>query len=75
MGDEVTAHGCVPLNVHVVARVSLSEDIRTIGASGKTIFPVAAVLAEFERVAVGGRMRVARAYKRGKGEKTGGCAP
>ena len=39
------------------------------------IFPVAAVLAEFERAVASGRTGVARAYKRGKGEKSGGCAP
>ncbi len=75
VGGEVTTHGCVPSNVHVGTRVSLSGDIRTIGTGGQTIFPVAAVLAEFERAVASGRTRVSQAYKRGKGEKTGGCAP
>ncbi len=69
------AHGCEPPNVHVDAWVGQSEAVRTMGASGKSIFPMPAVLAEYEHAVANGRTRVARAYKRGKGEKTGGCAP
>lgn len=55
--------------------VSLSEDINTISASGKMIFRLLAVMAEFERDLVGERTRAALAHKRNQGYKTGGAVP
>jgi len=51
--------------------VSLSEDINTTTASGKMIFRLLAVLAEFERDLVAERTRNALARKRTKGERLG----
>jgi site-specific DNA recombinase len=55
--------------------VSLSESIDTTGASGRMVFKVLAVLAEFERDLASERTRAALAHKRAKGEKTGGSVP
>lgn len=55
--------------------VSLSEKIDTTSATGKMIFRLLAVLAEFERDQVAERTAAALAHKKAKGEKTGGDAP
>jgi site-specific DNA recombinase len=51
--------------------VSLSEHLDTTSASGKMIFRLLAVLAEFERDLISERTRAALAHKRSKGERTG----
>lgn len=51
--------------------VSLSEKIDTTSASGRMIFRMLAVLAEFERDQIAERTRAALAHKRAKGEVTG----
>ncbi|MGK2857546.1 MAG: recombinase family protein [Thermoanaerobaculia bacterium] len=51
--------------------VSLSEKIDTTSASGKMVFRMLAVLAEFERDLVSERTRSAMAHKRSKGECIG----
>jgi site-specific DNA recombinase len=51
--------------------VSLSERIDTTSASGKMIFRLLAVLAEFERDLISERTRGAMAHKRTKGERVG----
>lgn len=51
--------------------VSLSERIDTTSASGKMVFRLLAVLAEFERDLVSERTRAALAHKRHKGERIG----
>ena len=51
--------------------VSLSEKIDTTSATGKMVFRLLAVLAEFERDLVSERTRGALAHKRAKGERTG----
>lgn len=55
--------------------VSLSEKIDTTSASGKMVFRLLAVLAEFERDQVSDRTKFALQYKRTNGEKTGGDVP
>jgi len=55
--------------------MSLSERIDTSGAAGKMIFRVLAVLCEFEKDQVSDRTKAALAFKRGRGEKTGGDRP
>ena len=55
--------------------VSLSEKIDTTTAAGKMVFRMLAVLNEFERDQVSDRTKSALAYKREKGEKTGGHVP
>lgn len=55
--------------------ISLSESIDTTSAAGKMIFRMLAVLSEFERDQVSERTRVALAYKRSQGFKTGGDIP
>lgn len=55
--------------------VSLSERIDTTSAAGKMVFRMLAVLAEFERDLIAERTSGAMAYKRGRGEYTGGSAP
>ena len=55
--------------------VSLSEDINTTSASGKMVFRVLAVLAEFERDIVSERTKAGLAHKRANGEKLGGDTP
>jgi len=55
--------------------VSMSEKIDTTTAAGKMVFRMLAVLSEFERDQVSERTRFAMAYKRSKGEKTGGDVP
>jgi DNA invertase Pin-like site-specific DNA recombinase len=55
--------------------VSLSEKIDTTSASGKMVFRMLAVLAEFERDLVSERVRVTVAHKRGRGERVGQAAP
>lgn len=55
--------------------VSLSEKIDTTGAAGKMVFRVLAVLCEFERDQISDRTKAALAYKRARGEKTGGSRP
>jgi DNA invertase Pin-like site-specific DNA recombinase len=51
--------------------VSLSKKIDTTSASGKMVFRMLAVLAEFERDLVSERTRSAMAHKRSKGERIG----
>jgi site-specific DNA recombinase len=51
--------------------VSLSEHLDTTSASGKMIFRLLAVLAEFERDLISERTRAALAHKRSKGERIG----
>ena len=51
--------------------VSLSEKIDTTSASGKMVFRLLAVLAEFERDLVAERTRSALAHKRSKSERVG----
>ena len=51
--------------------VSLSERIDTTTASGKMVFRMLAVLAEFERDQVSERTRFAMAHKKGNGERVG----
>jgi site-specific DNA recombinase len=51
--------------------VSLSERLDTTSASGKMIFRLLAVLAEFERDLISERTRAALAHKRSKNERTG----
>ncbi len=51
--------------------VSLSEQLDTTTASGKMLFRLLAVLAEFERDLISERTRSALAHKRAKGERTG----
>ena len=51
--------------------VSLTEKIDTTSASGKMIFRLMAVLAEFERDLVAERTRGALAHKRSRGERIG----
>jgi site-specific DNA recombinase len=48
--------------------VSLSERIDTTTASGRMVFRMLAVLAEFEREQIGERTRMALAHKKAKGE-------
>jgi DNA invertase Pin-like site-specific DNA recombinase len=55
--------------------VSLSEKIDTTSASGKMVFRLLAVLAEFERDQVSDRTKFALRYKKERGEKTGGDVP
>jgi DNA invertase Pin-like site-specific DNA recombinase len=55
--------------------VSLSEKIDTTSASGKMVFRLLAVLAEFERDQISDRTRFALAHKKISGEKTGGDVP
>lgn len=55
--------------------VSLSERLDTTSASGKLVFRMMAVLAEFERDLIAERTASAMQYKRSKGEYTGGAAP
>lgn len=55
--------------------VSLTEKIDTTSASGKMVFRLLAVLAEFERDQISDRTKAALCYKRSKGEKTGGDVP
>ncbi len=52
--------------------VSLTERIGTGSASGKMVFRMLAVLAEFERDLVSERTTAALAHKRRNGERTGG---
>lgn len=51
--------------------VSISEKIDTSSASGKMVFRLLAVLAEFERDQISERTRAALAHKKSKGERTG----
>src|SRR3954465_7317622 len=51
--------------------VSLTERIDTTSASGKMVFRLLAVLAEFERDLVAERTRTALAHKRSKSERIG----
>ncbi len=51
--------------------VSLTEKIDTTSATGKMVFRLLAVLAEFERDLVSERTRTALAHKRAKHERTG----
>lgn len=55
--------------------VSLSEKIDTSSATGKMVFRLLAVLAEFERDLVSERTRVAMAGMRARGERTSRYAP
>lgn len=55
--------------------VSISEKIDTTTAAGKMVFRMLAVLNEFERDQISERTCAALAYKRSKGEKTGGDVP
>ena len=55
--------------------VSLSEKIDTTSASGKMVFRLLAVLAEFERDQISDRTRFAFAHKRARNEKLGGDVP
>lgn len=51
--------------------VSLSEKIDTTSASGKMVFRMLAVLAEFERDQISERTQVAMQHKKAKGERVG----
>ena len=51
--------------------VSLSEQIDTTTASGKMVFRMLAVLAEFERDLISERTRAAMATKRANGQRVG----
>jgi site-specific DNA recombinase len=51
---------------------SVSERIDTSSAAGAMVFQMLAVLSEFERRQVGERTKVALAYKKSRGERTGG---
>ncbi len=51
--------------------VSLTERIDTTTASGKMIFRMMAVLAEFERDQISERTKTALAYKKGQGQRVG----
>jgi len=51
--------------------ISLTEKIDTTGATGKMIFRLIAVMAEFERDLVSERTATALQYKRSKGERAG----
>jgi site-specific DNA recombinase len=55
--------------------VSLTEKIDTTSASGKMVFRLLAVLAEFERDQISDRTKSALHYKRMRNEKTGGDVP
>lgn len=55
--------------------VSLSERIDTTSATGRMVFRLLAVLAEFERDQVAERTRLALRHKRSRGQKTGGARP
>jgi len=55
--------------------VSLSERIDTTTASGKMVFRMLAVLAEFERDLVAERTSTAMQHKRARSEYTGGHTP
>lgn len=54
---------------------SISENINTTTASGKMVFRLLAVLAEFERDQVSERVSMALAHKRTKGERYTNVAP
>jgi DNA invertase Pin-like site-specific DNA recombinase len=55
--------------------VSLTEAFDTTSASGKMIFGILAVLAEFERNLIVERVRAAMAYKRTRGERISRYSP
>ena len=55
--------------------VSLSEQLDTTTASGKMLFRMLAVFAEFERDLISERTKTALALKRQRGEKLGGRVP
>lgn len=55
--------------------VSLTEKIDTTSASGKMVYRMLAVLAEFERDIVSERTKAGLAHKRANGEKLGGDVP
>jgi site-specific DNA recombinase len=55
--------------------VSLSENINTTSASGKMVFRLLAVLAEFERDLISERTRGALDHKRALGERVSGRLP
>lgn len=55
--------------------VSLSENIDTTTATGKMVFRLLAVLAEFERDQISERTKTGLQWKKENGEKTGGYLP
>lgn len=55
--------------------VSLTERVDTTSASGKMVFRLMAVLAEFERDQISERTTMALQHKKAQGEKTGGAVP
>lgn len=55
--------------------VSLTERVDTTSASGKMVFRLMAVLAEFERDQISERTAMALQHKKAQGEKTGGAVP
>lgn len=55
--------------------VSLTEEINTTSASGKLVFRILSVLAQFESDICSERTRAALAHKRSQGQKTGGRVP
>ena len=55
--------------------VSVSENIDTTTATGKMVFRMLGVMAEFERDIIGERTRLAMQSKKAKGEYTGGFVP
>lgn len=55
--------------------VSLTESLDTGTATGKLVFRILSVLAEFERDIISERTTAALAHKRQNGEKTGGRVP
>lgn len=55
--------------------VSVSENIDTTSATGKMVFRMLGVMAEFERDIIGERTRLAMQLKKEKGEYTGGFVP
>jgi len=57
------------------ALLSVSEQVDTRTAGGRLVLNVLASVSQWEREAIGERTRVALAYKRANGEKTGGACP
>lgn len=55
--------------------VSITERIDTLSSTGKMVFRLLSVLAEFERDQVSERTKLALAHKKSIGEKTGGSVP
>jgi len=58
-----------------VALLSVAEQIDTRSAAGRLVLNVLASVSQWEREAIGERTKAAMAYKRSRGEKTGGQLP